>query len=175
MVVFVINGYPRSGKDTVVDILKNDLGYSVHSCSTIDTVKKAAELLGWRGEKTPHMRNFLSALKDLYTEYLDGPFNEVVNIIKYHVQNPEIPVDLITVMCREPSEIQKIMDWCQDNNIACFSIIVKRPLLEENDHNNTGDSFVKDFDYDIEILNDSSLEELKQTVSFMMSVIQTYL
>lgn len=64
--IFVINGPARTGKDTFVNIYreerKKDLVYT-YNISTVDFVKTIAKECGWDGTKDEKNRKFLSNLK----------------------------------------------------------------------------------------------------------------
>ena len=77
--IYVVNGAPRSGKDTFCSMIAKFMGEGyVRVYSTADYVKIiAATAFGWNGEKTPRARKFLSDLKDLLTEWNDIPFKDI--------------------------------------------------------------------------------------------------
>lgn len=96
-IVFIINGYPESGKDTFVDIVTNigiyfdkhdkytgalKEGFLTINSSTVDIIKHVAKILGWDGVKTPEARKFLSDLKDLSTNFNDYPNQKIINDVK---------------------------------------------------------------------------------------------
>ena len=81
--VFIINGSGGVGKDTFVDLVDHNLShkyrYLTMNFSSVDKVKKVAEIIGWDVySKTEKDRKFLSDLKLLCTEYNDMPFNDIV-------------------------------------------------------------------------------------------------
>ena len=81
----IVNGHPRSGKDTFIDyIVDNSVFDNTHrvSHSTIDTPKTIAMIMGWDGEKTPEIRLQLSNLKDFLTKKFDLPFKEILNLVE---------------------------------------------------------------------------------------------
>ena len=88
MKIFVINGAPRAGKDTFVEICKDLIGNErCLNVSTVDFVKEVAKFAGWDGNKTPEARKFLSDLKDIMTEYDNIPFKKVKRAIDiYHLE-----------------------------------------------------------------------------------------
>ena len=58
-VLIIINGPPRAGKDTFVEMCE-EAGARCFNLSTINYIKDLAEELGWDGTKTPKNRKFLS-------------------------------------------------------------------------------------------------------------------
>ena len=77
MKVFVINGFPGSGKTTMEEYCVNYLNQfdkyknKVHIISSVDSVKQIAKQIGWNGVKTAEDRKFLSDLKKLLKNYND--------------------------------------------------------------------------------------------------------
>lgn len=159
--VIIVNGYPRAGKDQFIDfILENiDLaGYFVRARkhSTIDKVVEIAKMIGYDGVKTKETRQMLSELKDFYTKWFDGPFEEIKDIILNQV-------DVLLVGIREPSEIRKTVKWCRENDIRVMTILVTGKR-EERDHSSHSDSLVEKYPYNNIIHNDGTLDEYKLTV-----------
>lgn len=84
MKVFVINGYPRSGKDTFITYCKNLLSEKdipAYDFSTITPIKLAARQFGWNGQKDPASRKMLADIKKVLTEWNDYSFNYTINSI----------------------------------------------------------------------------------------------
>ena len=156
-IVCIINGYPRSGKDTFCEFVASQ--YKAITWSTVDTPKKVLKTLGWDGNKTPEVRKALSDLKDMYTKLFDGPFNEAKYFIKNNLHN----YAFCFIMCREPNEISKIKKWCKTNNIDCYTIFVERDNIDKNNLTNHADKNVSKYTYDIYISNISTLEDFKRT------------
>ena len=82
-----INGAPRSGKDTFVDICHLLLGDRCFNVSSVDFVKHLATECGWNGEKNLKNRKFLSDLKDLLTQWEDVPYKKIVEAISDYEKN----------------------------------------------------------------------------------------
>lgn len=159
--LIIINGYPRSGKDTFIDYCSNELlvSNSFVKHSTIDTIKEVAKSLGWNGEKTPEMRMFLSELKDLYTKYMDGPLNEI--------KEKTYEFEYVFTCMREPTEIEKTVAWCKENEVNCCTVLV-RGSNEEIDHQSHSDAMVLKYDYDTIMLNYGSLNDLEEMAQHFM-------
>jgi len=163
--VIVLNGYPRSGKDTFVKIAKTK--YNCINHSTVDKVKEIATIMGWDGTKTSENRQMLSELKDFYTKWFNGSFVDIVNLIK--LEKTKISNKIIFIHVREPEEIQKIKIFCKnEENVTFSSIFVVRNKSEKN-HVSHSDQLVIGFNYDFYISNNSTLEEYKYSVLKMLS------
>jgi hypothetical protein len=160
--LIILNGYPRSGKDSFIDFCMDNLedkGVSSSKHSTIDTVKRIAKEMGWNGEKTPEMRNFLSEMKDLYTKYFDGPLNEI--------KRETMRVNVLFTCMREPDEIEKTKKWAISQGINCIRVLV-RGDNEERNHGSHSDQKVLDAEYDSVVSNYYDLEYLKETAEIFL-------
>lgn len=156
MNLIIINGYPRSGKDTFASMcLAHYLCTKGIIYSSVDTVKLAASIIGWDGVKDAKGRKFLSDIKDLATEYGDLTIKELLELVKKDYSH-------IFAMVREPSEIEKIKNIFPNVITVCLS-----SRFEEK-HENTGDSFVKNQTYDVYITNNDSLRELRTAAHSLM-------
>lgn len=157
MKVVVINGYPRAGKDTFVKFCQEILGtFRCRNLSTIDYIKKIAPLFGWRGEKTPEARRFLAKLKDISTEYNDFSYRyikkQLLAIEKEEWNGEDI---VVFIHCREPKDIERFV---RDYN--AITVLVKNKRVED-EYSNEADANVEDYRYDVTILNNTTLDNLK--------------
>lgn len=165
MKIYVVNGYPQSGKDTFVDLCIERISsiYSI-KLSTIDFIKEIAEQCGWNGEKNLKNRKFLSDLKDLLTDWGDVPYKQIEKNIQ-HFEYPfkiyDMPTTncVIFIFCREPKEISKLV-----KRLNAKSIFIDRFEAESKEQSNHADNEVKDYNYDIIINNNGNLQELKNEV-----------
>ena len=162
MRVLIINGAPRSGKDTFIELL-SETGAEVWPYSSIDWVKSKAELLGWDGNKDAVGRKFLSDIKDACTEYRDIPFQQVIKKLNRALQ---MSIDYFCVNIREPSEIKKLVSYCDGVNIPCYTIRIQNTKAEEaaTGLDYTGDSQYMDFDYDFTIPNNSTIGHFRNVI-----------
>lgn len=165
--VLIVNGVARSGKDTFVDMLnKSESVFHIVRTSTIDKVKEIAAQMGCDViNKSDADRKFLSDIKMAWTEFNDGIFKSIVKMIdtEFDVAKNDSNFSqdtlIATVMCREPDEINKFVEYYGKK--ACKTILVERPGIEIPD--NHGDQSVFDYCYDYIITNDGDLEKLETT------------
>ena len=160
MKVIVINGYPRTGKDTFVKFCQDVLGtFRCRNLSTIDCIKKNARYFGYLGEKTPEARRFLAKLKDITSEYNDFSYKYIKKQL-YYIQDQESPHCKIVVFihCREPKEIDRFVE---DYNAT--TVLIKNKRVEDHGYSNAADANIELYKYDITILNNGTLDELKLT------------
>ncbi|MCM1214030.1 MAG: hypothetical protein NC548_05870 [Lachnospiraceae bacterium] len=82
--IIIINGKGGCGKDSLIDGVAAHCWWPV-TRSAVDKVKEAATVLGWDGGKSDKDRKFLHEMKNLSTEFNDGPntylCNEVISIL----------------------------------------------------------------------------------------------
>ena len=161
MKVFVINGMPRAGKDTFVEMCQIEALWCLN-VSTVDFVKDLARRCGWDGTKTPENRAFLSDLKDLLTRWGNVPFKEVcraINLFKLEMELYDFNHDdgVVFIHCREPEEIQKFVEYYNAQ-----TILVRREAIETKEQSNHADAEVFNCKYDFVVENNGTLDELKQ-------------
>jgi len=167
LIVLIVNGYPRSGKDEFCTGV--GMYDSAINISTVDRVKEAAQILGWDGSKGPEDRKMLSELKDFATKYFDGPYKEVTKLIKIY---EDIPVT-ICAHIREPEEIERIVDFCEFNNIHCYKVLVSRKGKDKQLLTNHADKNVLDVDYDIMVNNNRTIRKLHELAEEIIYGIRT--
>lgn len=157
MKVLIINGSNGSGKDTLVEMFQEVSYVPAYNYSTIDTVKKLAQSLGWNGAKDEKGRRLLSELKAAWIQYNGGPLAELRQSIK-ETRRSERDSFFLFVHVREPEEMAKIKEAYGDN---CQAILVYR-----NDGpkpaRNPADLGVNGFKYDVIIPNNGTLKDLRQ-------------
>lgn len=157
MKVIVINGLPRSGKDTFVNYCKNS-NAKIYNLSTVTDIKRKAKLIGWDGQKDSRGRRLLSDLKDAMTLYNDSPFQSIVDEVKTHINEEN---SICFIHCREPEEIERFV-----NELNAKTLFIRRAAAD-NVVSNHADERVYDFDYDFVYANDGTLEQLeKDAISF---------
>jgi len=156
--IVIINGKPRSGKDQFVYYWNIHCNKPVLNYSTVDRVKEIAKMMDWDGHKDDKSRKFLSDIKKLWTEYNDGIFRYLCKIIN---KNPN---SYIFIHCREPEEIQKFKDKYGDK---CTTLLINRDVEVTAD--NTSDMNVHNYDYDLVVENNGTLEEYENMIKQMLN------
>ena len=159
-IVIIVNGRPRSGKDTFCKyIIKycEEKGEYCDIWSTIDFEKELLEEIVNRpydvtSEKD---RGFLSEFKQLINRYYDITFRDFVNLLEFYN-------GIFLIHSREWNEINRFKDYCKENNIKFITVFITSP--NEQKFSNWSDTFCidrKEF-YDILINNNGTLEDLKK-------------
>ena len=160
--VIIINGKGGSGKDTICDILNKH--YPVTNISTITKVKQAARLIfGWKGGKEAKDRKFLSDLKDLWTNYNDGPFKYAYEQYKKFRDKPATAYNEIMVIhVREPREIEKLKKAISVEEFECKTLLITSERTDDHGYGNHADDDVEAYAYNYVYHNDGALEDLDQ-------------
>ena len=165
MIVLIINGAPRSGKDTFINTLTMENPGKVIRYSSIDWIKQQAINLGWDGIKDAKGRQFLSDLKNACTNYADIPFKKITERIlsSRNRYSQEAGTVYFCTCVREPEEIYKLKIWCNENKIPCHSILIRRKKAEQKaldeEFTSSGDTRFLDYSYTRVLWNDGSLDE----------------
>lgn len=148
--IIVINGLPRSGKDTFVHLVSR---YAMTSnFSSIDFVKEVAKYAGWNGEKDGKSRLFLSELKELLSRYDDIPYKKTKEEVEWFMEQKD--QELLFVHIREPNEIQRVV-----SNFGAKTLLVRR-LNNQQVVSNDSDKYIENYKYDYILNNDSNIESL---------------
>lgn len=153
--IFILNGMGGCGKDTFAEFL--DEIVTVMHYSSVTKVKQIATLCGWTGGKSEKDRKFLSDLKILTTIYNDMPFNDVWSAVN-HFREWEDGVEVLLIDIREPAEIERAK-----KAFGAKTILIKNDRVPHI-HSNMADNGVFDYDYDIVIENNGTLDEFRETV-----------
>ena len=161
MKYFIINGRPRSGKDTFVNFCLEELGAFGKLISTVDFVKEIAARCGWDKTKTPKNRKFLSDLKDLLTNWGDVPYKKTlqeIDMFKFDLKYWDVyGKGVVFIMCREPKEIERF-----ERELNAKSVLIRRASVEFEQQSNHADSEVLNHKYDYIIENNGTVDELKE-------------
>ena len=154
--IIPINGVARGGKDTFAEQVRQHYTDGVvHTYSSVDTVKKAARFFGAdeKIQKSGAERELWCGMKDLYTAYNDGPFQEVLEMANRIDAPGQYPV--LFAMVREPKEIAKLKSHFR---LRCTTVLMVGNVVHIP--KNHADENVNYFLYDITIRNEGTLEEL---------------
>ena len=181
--VIIINGKPRSGKDTVIGYMKKycDINECArcYSYSTIDPVKNVLRNLGWNGEKTDEVRNMLSSMKQFWINTCDGPLKYCMSTIMDTRMRDNADDYVLIFQIREPSEIEKLVNALKPIQFAyglnVSTLFVERSEVDEKHYGNKSDNDVAEYVYDKTICNNSSIEDLWAVVrEYMDNLLEVY-
>lgn len=162
--VFLVNGYPGSGKDEFATILSRYV--PVVKYSIIDEVKRIAETVGWKGEKTPAARRFLCDLKALLGSYNDLPLRSVKTCISLYREDSIQGLSseflgltsVLLIDVRESGDLRELVITTQAE-----TIFIDRPSAQ-GPQSNFADALVRNWDYDYTIPNTGTLEDFEDHI-----------
>ena len=187
IIVCILNGKPRSGKDTFADLILDELetmyGIKGYHLSSITRCKSALPILiGQDYNMSETHRSFLSKLKALCSEY-DFINDGLAKDIEYYRSSFNYRVFFIDI--REPNEIDSFREYLKTNNevflelsengfpvpyniiktrsITCISYYIKNENVP-NITSNPSDANVWQYSYDRYIDNSGTIDDLKITV-----------
>ena len=153
--IVIINGTGGAGKDTFVTFCSEITG--VLNVSAVDKVKEAAKVLvGWNGEKDEVSRKLLVDLKQLSIVYNDAPTKYICSMAEEFKSSEN---NLMFVHIREADEIEKAKKLLNAKTLLITNPRVK--LITSND----SDGKVNEYNYDYYIVNDGTLDDLKDKAS----------
>ncbi len=150
--IIIVNGCGGSGKDTFCEMLSHLA--EVKHISVITTIKKIAKFFGWDGKKDDAGRKLLSDLKIAADAYNGFTWRELLDEIAAFAINPTLQI--LAVDMREKKQIQEMKE-----RFNAKTVLVYNPRVQPI-NTNPADKNVMDIEYDYEILNDGSLQDLAQ-------------
>ena len=157
--VVIVNGYPRAGKDTFVEFIKELVEPEVIEHSTIAFSKYIAELMGWNGIKSIYSRSMLSELKEFSNKWFDKSFVDMTTLIECHHKKDCIVIFHI----REPKEIERVSQWCKRRQIDIITVFING-IMVEKEQLNESDLNVENYVYDCYINNKGTLDNFKNNI-----------
>lgn len=161
--VFVVNGYPRSGKDTFAEILSKYV--KVMKISSVDKVKEIARLARWNGEKDDKGRKLLADLKAVLVDYDDLPFKYVYAKYQEFLSSD---YDVLLVDIREQTEIVKAK-----KELGAETVFIENKNIK-NIVSNSSDANIPIDGYGYVVRNNGSLEEYEANIQrFIKEVLGT--
>lgn len=170
MRIIILNGSANRGKDNFANFFKKHYKYVCLNWSTIDQVKMVSKkYFGWDGKKTDDARKFLSDIKRIWSDYNNGPFDNMVKQISKYNRNhkKDREYTIYFIHCREPREIQKFVDKYGNK---CITILLTRDDREIP--NNDSDKNVANFNYDYVINNNGDKKDLENEAIKFVKIIK---
>lgn len=166
MIIIIINGTSKVGKDKFVKIFTDETHFRVKNFSSVDKVKSISEIaFGWNGKKDNKSRKFLSDIKRAWSEFNNGPTIDMIKRIdidlKYCLENDKnIDNNIYFLHIREPEEIIKIKETYGG---VCKTVLIKKDV--DNIPDNYSDMSVDNYkDYDYIYENNGNIDELRNCV-----------
>ncbi len=161
-IVCILNGMGGSGKDTFANFVA-DIIPSKH-ISIVEPPKKFARLMGWDGGKSEKDRKFLYELKHLMDVYNDYNFQYVREEVEKFKADDN--TNILFVDMRELYQIKRAK-----SEFDAVTVFIVRNNIKMITTNSADSQTLEDYQYDIYIDNNSSLEDLKEeAMKFVISL-----
>ncbi|AZO29309.1 hypothetical protein [Mesorhizobium sp. M1B.F.Ca.ET.045.04.1.1] len=160
--VVVVNGHPRSGKDTVVnglsEVLK-EFGWLTGAISSIDPIRNVLRGLGIPvDKKTTAERDLLANMKACLEGYDNWVTRSCVSSALARLDIGYSGKDVIFLHVREPAAIALTKELLPDS-VEFLTIFVDRAAAEQVS-TNAADANVENYPYDISLGNNGDLASL---------------
>jgi hypothetical protein len=160
--VLVINGRPGAGKDALTFMLMQrcvELGVACKYYSSIAPVKSMLEESGIDvSNKTPADRDLLAEIKAALEKHGNWCTKSVLSEYRKQYLENEDRASLLITHVREPANIEYI-----NRQVGCVSMWLMRPGLAESGATNAADrTNAAEYDYQLLVKNDGSLEDLEE-------------
>lgn len=168
--VIAINGPPRAGKDTAVDMMTAHLeetGIPTLEYSSIQPVKDMlADYVDLKA-KTPADRRLLALVGDALQEHSGFRTNNSLFQISEFFDKHDDGVFFLHM--REPDLIDKVLAGCRVLGINFIRVFMESDRAEDV-QNNAADAGVRDGTYDCLLVNNGTLEDLaEECLQFLKS------
>jgi hypothetical protein len=166
--VVVVNGAPRSGKDTFCESCKrycdaNELA-NVMVLSSVDPIKQMLYNFGWDGQKSDDIRDIIVKMKQIWINAQNGPTAFMLtNIMEFH-KNHICEDNIVFLHIREPEEIDKIRDILAGFNaigIEFYTILLTREQADHSDQRDADNTdIIESYKYDKILENNGDYSDL---------------
>lgn len=174
MRIFCICGKARSGKDTIASIIKKNLqkkGHSVLIAHYADLVKYICKaFFDWNGEKDVNGRTLLQYVGTdiVRSQNQDYWVNFIVDILKFFKNKWEY---IIIPDLRFKNELTTMREALKDSDVYCLKIVRDEfdNSLTEEQKKHPSEVELDTIIYDYLIKNNSTLEELEDTVNAVLA------
>lgn len=157
--IIVVNGKPRAGKDTAVEMMQGILdehGTASVAFSSIQPIKDLLNPIVDLTAKTPADRKLLSVVGDALQEH--SQFRTSAALRQMHAM-PDDGVFFLHI--REPDLIELLRQECLSYGWRFERVFVESERAEDV-RNNPSDANVAGGEYDHRLINNGTLEEFDQ-------------
>lgn len=169
--VIVVNGHPRSGKDTAVEFMMNalnDQDILAWAMSSIDPVRELLAPVTDFKAKTEEERNLLAVVGRAVEEFSSWRTRQVLEFSRACFEASGLSNAVVFVHMREPDLIAKLQGMlARDIPDAGFlTIFVDKPDAAPV-KSNAADAGVADMNYNRCLFNGGTLEDLRYAATVM--------
>lgn len=156
--VIIINGLPRSGKDTVVERLTEHLGRLEWCCASFSSIDPVRELLMRNGfpiaRKTEADRKLMAAVGDALEDYNAFKTRGCVQFVEQAL------ADFVFIHMREPAMIARLTEMLLESLPGVRVVTLFVEGRGERITSNAADANVENYAYDLRVGNYGDLVDL---------------
>jgi hypothetical protein len=169
--VVVINGHPRSGKDTAVEFMMsalNDLDIFAWAMSSIDPVKELLLPVTDGSAKTEQDRKLWAVVGRAVEEHSSWRTSQVVQYAAGRFRDAGVSDAVVFVHMREPDLIAKLQGMLAQHmpEAGFMTIFVDKPDAKPVT-SNAADAGVEDMTYNRCLFNAGTLDDLRRAAAVM--------
>lgn len=158
--VIIVNGPPRSGKDTFINICRQILPIKTCEFSSIDPVRDVVQQIIDVSKKTEADRKLLATMGDALEEHSRFRTNAcLARSYKFFNLNP---AGVFFCHVREPAIIERLKLTWVTHGISMHSVLLDSSRAERVT-GNPADAGVFQMQYDHSLRNDGSIDDLWDT------------
>lgn len=155
--IFVLNGSPRSGKDTFCTLVEK-YGVVKHF-SYVDFTRTMLDKMHIDySKKTDKDRQLLETINNALEAYDDIPMKDICENVIYAIAKADFRNLYIFVDIRKPENIKRFIEKFPDAKTVYIDDGRELSEATESDHS------VKDYDYDYYVMNNGTLADLQAEV-----------
>jgi len=165
--VVIINGPAEHGKDTFIKFCEEKA--NIMNISSVDKVKEVAQILGCV-EKKEKDRKFLSELKTLADDYYDHSFKYLKSIYDFFMDSSKCECEILFIHIREVNNIERVKKAF--GAITVFVLDPNKDLIISN--NSDRETVGSTYEYDYNVFNKGSLEDLKRLGHNFVEYVRTF-
>jgi len=169
--VFIVNGFPRAGKDTLTQFMDKALtakGYTCSHFSSIDPVRNVLSRLGISTkDKTAADRKLLATIGAAVEEHSNYRSKCCLDHVQWAALTTKKPV--VFLMIREPEVIEWVKTKLEDRGHMVFRLWVES--IRQEAPTNPTDRSAGQMPFDIAVMNNGTLQDLAQEAQALVNLI----
>jgi dephospho-CoA kinase len=172
--VIIVNGYPRSGKDTFINLCleSEPTSQAFYSISSVDFIKQMLTSYGVNiDNKTEKDRKLISGIGNLLEEHSEIKTKKIKQRIFEHLKELSMFNSIhIFVQIRENNIINNIINWSSEyTNIQVIKLLITSNREQKITSNNS-DKDIINYIPDLVIQNNGSIEDLQKKVDHLFKI-----
>ncbi len=162
--IFILNGYPRSGKDYLIDSIDSEYSIKCGRFSTVDLVKKMMEIIGYVESDKDIKDAFRPVLSDT-KDSIDKHLNNLTLKNAYERAKDFIKCDLPAfIFSREPHNIKNLVEMGKADGIEVVTVLVESDENSKFEAKCHADDNVNNYQYDYKFTSTRDSKKYKDNL-----------